>query len=363
LGVYTTAWAGPCDVHAKKAGSAKEGALVDAWAAFVKCDGKAAEAGFEPFLKASGDADTLAKLSLVAIDAKIYSPIWTMMEKIPDYDARYEVARTVGGACGDHPEVVTFLQGAYFGLRAPQFGYWTDALSTCSSDALDTWLVTTVEKPPATAFDDKYSALVTAAVKRKGPALLPSLEKAALAAASGGPFDSLLEQMARAIEPQEIGEKVRPEHKSAYEDAMVRVASSLDAQHARKVAERLTNSGSETAAAKLIPKIYSDKLQPDGSLIYGVAAVEICKKEAVIHVATVTEPAQRWSILAEVEPSARAFKPKTKCKGGDPWTVVTSGEPLANAAALATFASELSSQWSAKGLSVKTKDESALKLP
>ena len=42
-------------------------------------------------------------------------------------------------------------------------------------------------------------------------------------------------------------------------------------------------------------------MQSSGGLLYGIASVESCDGQAVIHFAQATEPAKRWSILADIE--------------------------------------------------------------
>lgn len=361
--VPSAALAGSCDAIAKKASSTKGPELIGAFQELVSCDKVEAEAHYDAFMKASGDVGTLVDLSLVAIDAKVYTPVWNMMEKIPDYSARDEIAKGVGARCDDHAEVLTFLQGAYFGLRSVQFGQWDDALVTCETDALTKWLESLVADPPASSYDEKYATVVTAYIKRLGKGTLPVLQKAAIdAAKDGGPFSMIIEKMQSAVEPTEIGERMAPEDKKALEKALVEVANTVGPEQAALVADRLYNAGADAAAAGLLPRVYPDRVQADGKLLYGVAAIEVCEKEAVVHWAQVTEPSKRWSILSDVEAPARAFKPKLKCTGGDPWTVVATGEPVASGADVQAWVDETVKQWAEKGLDVKTKEEKAFSL-
>jgi hypothetical protein len=109
-----------------------------------------------------------------------------------------------------------------------------------------------------------------------------------------------------------------------------------------------------------LPSIYADKLK-DGKLTYGVAGIEICDKEAVIHYAAVSEPAKRWSITADIEPLVRStFKPKLKCTSE--WPVLTT-EPLAGADKVGPWADTVVQTYVGKGLTAKAKEEKAITLP
>ncbi len=358
----SVALAGACDVHVKKASSVKGEELVQAYADLTKCDKALASTSFETFMKASKDADTIVGLSLVAIDHEAYTPVWAMIEKIPDYSARDEVAEKVGAACTTHAKVLPFLQGAYFGLRDIQFTQWDDALVSCPAPELTKFLEGEAAKPPASTYNDKYEAIVTAYVRRTRGESLPVLEKAAIASAgNGGPFDLLLGKMAAAVEPAEMGDKMTPEDHKKLEEALVRVAGAVGPEQAKMVADRLYNAGSEQAAASLLPRIYPERAA-GGKLTYAVASIEVCDKEAYVHWAPVSDPAKRWSILADVEAPARAFKPRLKCAPTAPWEVVATPEPTENAAAIQTWVDGVVKEYEGKGLVVKTKDEKEIAL-
>lgn len=361
--VPTAAFAGACDAHVKKASTVKGEELVKAYKDLLACSKNEAEVAYDAFMKASGDVGTLVDLSLAAIDAKVYSPVWAMQEKIPDYSARDEIAKGVGANCAAHPEVVTFLQGAYFGLRDIQFAQWDDALVTCESPALVTWMQGVVAKPPASAYDEKYAAIVTAYVRRERQKSLDTLSKAAAEAAkNNGPFNLLIEKMDAAIESPEIGEEPTEADRKLLADALVALAKNVNREQAAMVADRLYNAGAESAAASLLPQVYPDRVQSDGTLLYGVAAVEQCDKEATIHWMTVSDPAKRWSILRDAEAAARAAKPRHKCAVKEPWPVVATPEPVAGNADVQKWVDGLVAEWSAKGLDVKAKEEKSVAL-
>lgn len=368
LAFVSPASAGTCDAQIKKADTVKGADVATAYSALIKCDKKLAEDNYIRFMTSAGDASSLVALSMVAIDAEIWSPVWSMVGKISDYSARDEVASEVGEACMTHPQVVKFLQGAYFGLRDLEFGQWDDAFESCESPELLTWMTGQVESPPEKQFDEKFNTIVGVYAKRLGADAMPSLTKGAMKAGKSGPFEAMIGAMEDSVAPS-LGEDMSPENRALLESSLVSVAQKVGPDKARAVADRLANSGSEAAAAKLLPAIYPDRVQAGGSFLYGGAAFEAadCKgaKTLVIHYAQVSEPGARWNILGEVEAPLRAAKPKLdKCKAesGDPWSTAVSPEPLKDAKAVDAWVGTLQKQWQDKGYEVTLKAEKAVTL-
>jgi hypothetical protein len=353
-----------CDALVKKAATVKGDALVSTYKALVKCDKAAAETAYLDFLKETGDVPTMVALSLTAIDSQVFMPVWTSLEKVKDYTARDETSRAIGAACEQHPQVVVFLKGAYLGLKNIQFSQWDDAFAACPSAELEGWLQARVEDPPANSFDEKYNTVLQIWTDRKGPEAMPSLAKAATdAAAKGGPFNSVLEAMDRSIQPTSYGADVTPEHKALLTSTLVAIAGALSPERARFVADRLFNAGAETEAASLLPRVYPDRVQAGGAMMYGVASVEACDNQVILHVAPATEPATRWSVGAELEAPARAFKARLKCKAEEPWPVLVTPEPVADSKGIDAWVATLTKQWTDKGMTVKTRAEPAIALP
>lgn len=356
--------AGACDAHARKAASAKGDELVDAFKAFVACSPKEASEGFEPFMKASGDVGTLVGLSSVAIKAQLYAPVWQMLEKVPDFSARTEVAAGIGDRCAQQADVVPFLERTYAELKGIQFGHWSPAFGACEVGPFKEWLAAEASKPPTSAFDEKYPSLLDAYIGHIGVEALPVLGKAAVAAAgNGGPFPAVIERMEKAIKPTEMGAKVKAEDVTRLKAALAEVANAVGPKEASVVAEHLFQMGDAAAAAQLLPRVYPDRVQAGGKLLYGAAAVEVCDKEASVHWVAVTEPARRWSITEDITPLVRAAKPKLKCAATEPWAVMITPEPVASAKDVAAWADTVASQWSAKGIVAKLKEEKAITLP
>jgi hypothetical protein len=352
-----TASAASCDYLVKRAESQEGAVLVKTYSELLKCDQEKAQASYDIFMKHSGDVGTLVDLSITAISAKAYTPVWSSLEKIPDYSARDEVAKGVGSKCAEHPEVVTFIKGAYYGLRGRQFGAWENALITCTSDELVEWMAGVVAEPPVSTYNAKYDAVITAYVKQLRGKSLPTLERAAVAAATnGGPFSTVVEKMETSVQPV-FGEKQTDEEKELLEKAMVKVAGAVVPEQAAMVADRLYNSGNETAAASLLPRVYPDRVQGDGTMLYAAASVETCDDEAVIHYSAVYEPSKRWSLLTAVDEPMRGAKARLKCEGTSPWPVVTTPEPIEKKSDVNTWVEEIVAQWEGKVSTVKTRAE------
>ena len=357
------ALAGRCDGYLRKLETRKGEAVVSEFAGMLQCDRDEAEQAFDEFMRAASQVGPIVDLSLVAIDAKLYTPVWNMMEKIPDYQARDEIAKGVGAYCGEHEEVLPFLQGAYFGLRDIQFSQWDDSFLTCESPELVEWIESIVTKPPRTVYDEKYNTLSTAYAQRRGPDALPVLERAAIEAANGGgPFNAIIEKMDLSVQPEGLGAEMAEEDRQRLEAALVTVANAVGPEQAALVADRLYNAGAEGSAASLLPRVYPDRVQSDGGLLYGGASIEACEQQVVIHAVQVSEPAKRWSILADIEQPLRSFKHRLKCDSEQPWPVLATAEPVASKSDLDGWVDEIVQQWTDKGFAVKVRDEKPLDL-
>lgn len=358
------AWAGPCDdVLGRANGTARE-KLPALFGEVAACDKAVAEGAFNAFMRASGDSDVLVDLSMRAIDAEIYAPVWDMLERIPDYEARERIARRVGALCQDAVGVLPFLRGGYYAMNDRAFGMWSEAFLTCGSDELTTWLRTQIADPPRRTYDEKYNALLTATVARLGVDALEPLERAAVMSSErGGPFSSVLEKMQQAATPREMGAKMSDADRRKFADALVRVGRQVRPEQAALVADRLNQTDHPAEAASLLAVVYGDRVQADGRLLYGLVSVEHCGGEAVLHVAEVYEPSKRWNPLPELEPMARAFKQRLKCETPDAWPVLVSTSPLRDQAELEAWVSESEKRWLDKKLVVRRRVEKPISLP
>jgi hypothetical protein len=340
----------------------QDAALVASYRSLLGCDKAVAERVFVDYMKATGDVQTLIDLSLSAISADAYAAVWPMLDKVP-YAVRDQVASGIGAACVDEPKLLPFLQGAYFSLKGVDFDNWKPALVACQAAPMSAWLEETIRKVPEKTYDDKYTAVMAAYSKRQQAAALPLLTEAATTAGKGtGPFQQLVDTMESSVRPDGYGEP-SAEDKSALESALMSVAATATPEHAMIVAEKLYNLELPQSAASLLVRVYPDKVQANGSLMYGVAAIESCDGEAQVHFAEVIEPGKRWTVLQDLEAPARAWKPKLKCSAAEPWPVIPTAAPIGSASELTAFVDDLVKQWTEKGLEVKTREEKAITLP
>ena len=352
-----------CESIANRASSVSGDQVAATYGSLIGCDAKLAADSFGNFMRASGDVGSLVGLSLVAIEGGVSTPVFGMLEEIPDMSLRDEVAKGLGAECAQNEKVVGFLKSAYTSLRDRQFGMWREAYLSCESEDLDAWLGSVVETPPPVSYDEKYNVVTEALVKRVRAEALPTLGVAARAAAgNGGPFTTLVDRMNDAARPATFGAEMSDEDRAALEAALVEVARGVAPEQALMVADRLYQAGAESAAVSLLPSIYADRVQGKGRLMYGVAAIESCDGEAVVHFAEVIEAGKRWSILNDVTPLALAFKPKLKCAAEGEWPVLTTPEPVASRSGISEWLETVSSQYAGQGVDVKTKEEKAIAL-
>ena len=361
-----TAQAGKCDSLLARAEKDKGVALAASYGKLAACDKELAEQHYKRFMAGANDLESLVALSKTAIRAEVWNPVWQQLDNISDYDIRDQVAEQIGAGCTDDEKIVPFLQGAYFGLKDIKFAQWSRAYEACEAEALTVWLDSQVAKPPQKAYDDKFSALMTTYVDKRKAAALPTLAKSAIAAAEAGPYDAILMKMDEAVATELGGTRSEADSK-ALESSLITVARAVSPDKARAVADRLASAGSQSAAAKLLPSIYPDRVQ-DGGFLYGAAAVEAgeCKgeKTVVLHVAEVSEPGKRWLIMEETEAQMRSFKSKLKkcdVEAGD-WPISITPEPVKNSKAIDAWVDTLESAWTEKGYEVKVTNEKGVSL-
>jgi hypothetical protein len=354
-------------------GSRHTGArLIQTYKSLIRCDQQQAQDAYNTFMQQAGGGGTesLSDLAMVAIEHQIWNPVWEMIGKISDYNARDEVAAVIGEKCTDHESVVNFLQGAYFGLRDLDFKQWDDALITCNAPAFEEWLIRSVENPPAKQYDEKWDTLASVLVKRKKVDALGHLSTAAIAAAANnGPYDTILTHMADAIDAP-FGQEASEAEKTALQSALVEVAKQVDPHRARAVAGQLSDAGFEDQAANLLPTIYPDRVSDSGGFTYAAASVEAatCKdgeKKAIVHLAIVKDPGTRFDVFDEVTEPLRGSKARLKKCTVDvePWPIWVSEAPLIRSGDAKDAAARLVQDWEGRGYSVRFRSEKTITLP
>ena len=205
---------------------------------------------------------------------------------------------------------------------------------------------------------EKYNAVLTAWTKHKRLDGIPALESAAVKAGTeGGPFNNILDALHSTSQPASFSAEMPAANRAAMEEALVRIANAVPSDQARVVADRLLTAGADGVAATLMPAIYRDRIQPDGSLLWGAAAVERCDGQAVLHWAAVAQPADHIDVTGTVTEPLRSTKPRLKCTSDEPWLVIASGEPQSDYGAVASWVEALTAEWAARDLDVKLREE------
>jgi hypothetical protein len=334
----------------------------------VSCSKDEAVANFDRFMEQAGasGSEALTALALVAINQQIWNPVWEMIGKISDYAARDDIAAMIGEKCSDNENIFPFLQGAYYGLRSREFSQWDDALETCQSEEFNAWMMTIVEAPPSTTYDEKWATVARAYIAQHGEAAIGPLTAAAIAAsANGGPFEAILGYMNDTVAPS-FGGTMTATQGEALQAALSSVASQVSPEHGRLVANRLADSGATEAAAALLPAIYPDLVQSNGGFTYAGASIEAgtCgdEQKAVIHFFTVEDSGANYAIAGLFDEPARTFRGRIgrRCEAETPWPVWGSATPIANDGALEAAIAPLISEWESRGFEVTTREEASI---
>jgi hypothetical protein len=349
-----------CEKQMTALGAATGAAVAPAFSAVVTCNPQQGREQFAAAVKKTGDTESLAALAQAAIGLGLDEVVYGLLETIPDYAARTEVARLLGSRCVDDPKVVAFLTKAHTALKDRAFVGWSPALSACPAEGVTTELERLAAAVPPRGFDDKYAAVVELYAERAKVAGLPVLEKAAIAASKGGPYPVVIDAMVRAVTPPGIGTKPTDADRQALVDSLRRVADHATPEQVTKLADTFVAVGAASEAASLLPRIYPDRVQVGGKFLYGVAALETCEEEALVHYAVVEESGERWSIVDDVQAPAAAFKPKLKCRTPAPYTISVTPGPVAARDAVATWAQTVAANAKPEA---KLKEEPAITLP
>jgi len=334
----------------------------------VACSEDEAAANFDRFMEQAGSSgsEALTTLAMAAINQQIWNPVWEMIGKISDYAARDDIAAMIGEKCTENEQIFPFLQGAYYGLRSREFSQWDDALETCTSDQFNAWMMSLVEAPPSTTYDEKWSTVVRAYISQHGENALGPLTTAAIAAsANGGPFEAILGYMNDTVAPS-FGGSMTAEQTETLQTALSTVASQVTPEHGRLVANRLADSGATAAAAALLPAIYPDLVQDDGGFLYAGASIEAgtCgdEQKAVIHFFTIEDSGANYAVAGLFDEEARAFRSRIgrRCEAETPWPVWASATPISNEGEVEDAIEPLVTEWEGRGFEVNKREEDSI---
>jgi hypothetical protein len=334
----------------------------------VTCSEDEAAANFDRFMEQAGasGSEALTALAMAAINQQIWNPVWEMIGKISDYSARDDIAAMIGEKCSENEHIFPFLQGAYYGLRSREFSQWDDALETCQSEQFNAWMMSVVETPPSTTYDEKWATVARAYIAQHGESALGPLTTAAIAAsANGGPFEAILGYMNDTVAPS-FGGNMTEEQTETLQAALSSVASQVSPEHGRLVANRLADSGATSAAAALLPAIYPDLVQSNGGFTYAGASIEAgtCgdEQKAVIHFFAVEDSGANYAVAGLFDEPARAFRERIgrRCEAETPWPIWSSATPISNEGELEAAIAPLIAEWEGRGFEVRTREEDSI---
>lgn len=363
LTVAPPAQGASCSYLVRKLRYTKGKKTVPLYKRLIDCSNDAAKDAFSSFVKAASEPDPIAELAILAIDNDITEPVLELPKPMTDDVARTQIVRAIGFACSEHKKVIPFLQGGYSSLTPGVFTQWGPAYFACKEDALVTWIRKTVEQPLSKQDDPKYNTLTGAYVKQLGPAALPSLITAAITAGvQCGPFASIIDHMIATIQPNEFGEDWPPEQVAELPSALVQVGQDVRPDQAKVVASHMVLHGYSKEAAKLLPHIYQGIITEDG-LTYGVAAIENCSNEAIIHYTTATGMPSSYDPKPALSPLIRDVKSRLKCTPEGEWPVEVTPQPIGHPSQLESWFAELNAAWQVKGYTMSNRREKPIKMP
>ena len=356
-----SAHAANCQSYVNQAASAKGKNLIQAYEKLAECDKNIAATEFETFMKRANEIDTLSKLANVAVDADIFDPIWKLPGNLADYTQRDDLVRSFGEMCNENAKIISFFQGAYIALNDNDFGYWDVGFTNCTSTEFTTWLESSVKNPPQKSYSDKYNTILKVYTNQSRVNALEALSEAAISGYENGPFNDILNAMDAAVKPP-LGQKISSSDQEAFNAAMLKVAKTVPSK-AQFVADRLISSGSNDAAAQLLPTLFADRYE-GGYFSYVGAAMELAdcsgEKTAVIHYNVIKESGKTWGIQSQAEEQKSSWKPKLKkctAEQGE-WVVLSSPDPILKGGE--EWLQKVEKQYTDKGYKVSLKKEKDL---
>jgi hypothetical protein len=247
---------------------------------------------------------------------------------------------------------------------------WHAGLRTCRAAPIQSLLSQAVARnwrDPT-----QFSSIVEIFARNLGAQAIPTLEHLAI----DGDAEQALLVVGVFADAAGVGsmEGTHAETASAAAEAIIRLAPNLDTksvEQARMTLQALNLSAKADTLAKIR---YKDALQPDGTLRWGVIAVETasCKNGKIqigLHSGAAIEPGRRWAdqIEAPIREAVEAnwdLGLAAKCKGSQTVEIIVTTAPIANDEALDEWKK---TEW--KALTKRKKDklreyeEAALTLP
>ena len=291
-----------------------------------------------------GESANEAAFSAIGIGHGVVVSAWIGGQQS---DERARTIKAFGKACSNNPAVAQFFVDTHDSLgQAFWAERWHAGLRTCRTPPIQNLLSKAISRKWRDS--TQFSSVIETYARNLGVAAIPALETLA---ADGSPEEALF---VVGLFPDAAGvgslEGTDAAAAKAAVQAIERLTPTLDVKGVEQARVTLQVLGDEAAADRLATVRYKDTLQADGSLLWGVIAVEtaVCKNgktQLGLHFSTATEPGKRWAdqIKSPVEKAVRAqwdLGLSAKCKGQQTVELIMTPRPLANAEAIIAWQKE-----------------------
>jgi hypothetical protein len=246
-----------------------------------------------------------------------------------DSEDRSPMIRALGKACAGDEVIQGFLVESAGTLGEDFWGQrWYRSMVQCRVPAVQKVLTDRLAQTKGGSDRVSFFAVVSAWAQNLGGAAVPGLEKMIAESTEVEVQVNLIQAF---VEAAQVGSLEGTNFKAAEEgaSAIKRLSVSLPFRAVDQARISLMALDDEQGADALAKVRFNDLLQEDGSLLYGVVAVEraTCKKGLIYqyaHVAKVTDPGQTWpdqlddKVMTSVE---HAWKMGLKKKCGEDWAI------------------------------------------
>lgn len=335
LTLILAAQAAPCDVKALQTSfeAASPSSSGKIYAEMAACDAAAAK-GYAPtaFKKIlAGEGGDAAALAAIGVGAGDQVRAWAMTR---EPDERSALIKGLGGAC-DKPGVPGFFTATATSLGDKFWSEgWYTGLASCRDPGVQNMLKTAVAS--RTADRSRYFSILSVFARNLGkdavPVLRAMLEK-----------ETDPEIAATLVQTFLDAADADPAAKAPAVEAILALAPTLPDQAVNQARTALLTLGAEAESDSMALFRYDAVKQADGSLLYGVAVIEVatCKKgdtRVEVHAAKLKDPGRTWpdQLAARVKDHITAGFSLTlasRCKGTSTLTTVTPEQPFKDAAA------------------------------
>ena len=193
---------------------------------------------------------------MIAIEAQLWNPVWEMIGKISDYNARDEVAGVIGAKCAETESVVTFrAHGSATGLRS---GMTPCHLRGGSSEAGWSAPSRILQRSSTTRMDTLADVLV----ERKKVAASPPQRRCCESGRQQRALRHHPAHMADSVDAP-FGQEPSPEDTQALQAALVEVAKQVD-RAARAGGWPVADATLRSPGSKPAGHDYPDRVQDGG---------------------------------------------------------------------------------------------------